>query len=1017
VTVSPPRSLHRLLFGLVVALMAFAVHPAVAAAVPSLSINDVSMNEGNGGQTNFVFTVTLSDPPPPPGNFTINVNFQTNPGSATAGGTGGSCPFPPGIVDYLTRSGQLSFNRNNLTRTIPVPVCGDAVPEADETFFVDLFNPTGGAVIGKGRGRGTIRNDDGPFTRPTSTSVTCGALTVGVPGNCTATVTDTGGGTPTTPTGTVSWGSSPAGTFAPSQCTLTPTATPGVATCSVGFTPSSAGSNTITASYGGSLTHNGSQGQTTVQVAKRSTRTTVTCTPTTARVGESTTCTATVTDTSGGTATTPTGSVSWSSDGPGGFASSSCTLDASGSCSVTYTPSAVGDGSHAITGSYGGDATHLTSSGSDTVTVQEAMRSTGTTVSCTPATVAVGDSTTCTATVTDTAGGTGSTPTGSVTWSSDGAGDFSSASCTLDTSGSCSVTYTPSAIGDGSHAVTGSYGGDASHLTSSGGDTVTVTKRSTETTVSCTPSTVAVDEPTTCTATVTDASGGSASTPTGSVSWSSGGAGDFSTASCTLVAGSCSVTYTPSAVGSGSHAVTGSYGGDETHLDSSGGDTVTVTKRSTQTGVSCTPSSFRAGGNTTCTATVTDTAGGTASTPTGTVSWSSDGTGGFSSGGSPTNSCTLDDTGRCSITYGATRAGTDKITASYGGDAKHETSSGFTNVTVRPGPPADIALAPPEATNTAGDEHCVTATVEDAFDNRVEAGTNVHFSVAGANPRSGTPVATDSSGQATFCYTGTKAGADTITATADRDDPPNGPDAGDPSATANKTYKPAPPANVEVSPATATNPVRTRHCVTATVTDRFENPVLAGIDVYFSVSGANPTSSAVKVATDANGQAQFCYTGRNGGTDTIKAVADRDSPPNGADDGDPSGTASKTWLSNIPCKVQGTGTISSTQQFNFGVDYSAGAAAPVGSATYIDSGQGKQFSSTRIDGLVCFGVSGGAHAIFFGRGLVNGVPVSDFQVDIDDLGPGPGTDKFAIQWPGYSAGGTLVTGDIQITLK
>jgi hypothetical protein len=146
-------------------------------------------------------------------------------------------------------------------------------------------------------------------------------------------------------------------------------------------------------------------------------------------------------------------------------------------------------------------------------------------------------------------------------------------------------------------------------------------------------------------------------------------------------------------------------------------------------------------------------------------------------------------------------------------------------------------------------------------------------------------------------------------------------------------------------------------------------------------------------------------------------VADRDTPPNGSDAGDPSGTAEKTWLSNITCKAQGTGTISSTQQFNFGAEYFAGAAAPTGSATYIDSGQGKQFSSLRLDGLVCFGVPGGAHAIIYGRGLVNGVPVSDFQIDIDDLGSGAGTDKFAIQWPGYSAGGTLVTGDIQITLR
>jgi Bacterial Ig-like domain (group 1)/Bacterial Ig-like domain (group 3)/Calx-beta domain len=1108
-----------LVFGLVIAVLALGAQPASAVAA-SLSINDVARNEGNSGTTTFTFTVTLLEPPP--GNFSpITVDYRTNPGTATAG----TSPCTSSS-DYLTTSGQLTFNRNNLSRTVSVSVCGDAVFEPDETFFVDLSNASGGTTFAKSRGTGTIMNDDAvPQRRPTSTSVSCGALTVGISGSCTATVTDTGSGTKTTPTGTVSWGSSPAGTFAANQCTLSPTGTLGVASCSVGYTPSSAGANVVTASYGGSLAHEASQGQTTVQVAKRATQTAVTCTPGSVAAGESTNCTATVTDASGGSKSTPTGSVSWSSSGSGDFSSASCTLNASGSCSVTYTPSALGTGMHTVTGSYGGDAVHTGSEGQ--ATVQVGGRSTRTSVSCTPSGVAVGQPTTCTATVTDTAGGTAITPTGSVSWSSSGSGDFSSASCTLNASGSCSVTYTPTAVGSGSHTVTGSYGGDANHLASSGSDTVTVTKRSTNTSVTCAPSTVAVDESTTCTATVssggtspptgsvswssdgsgsfssggspttsctlnasgscsvtytptavgsgshtvsgsyggdanhlasagsdavavtkrstdtsvtcspstvavdasttctatvTDSSGGTKSTPTGSVSWSSDGAGDFSsggspTTSCTLNAsGSCSVTYTPTAVGSGSHTVTGSYDGDAKHLTSSGSDTVSVTKRSTQTEVSCNPTSFRAGGEITCTATVTDTtSGGTKSTPTGTVSWSSDGTGSFSSGGSAGTSCTLDNTGKCSITYSATKAGTDKITASYGGDAKHQTSSGFTNVTVRPGPPADVALSPAEATNTAGDEHCVTATVEDAYDNRVEAGTNVHFSVTGANPRSATAVPTDSSGQARFCYTGTKAGTDTIKAVADRDDPPNGPDAGDPSRTATKTYKPGPPANVSVAPATATNPVRTQHCVTATVTDRFENPVPAGIDVYFSVTGANPTSG--KVATDANGQAKFCYTGRNGGTDTIKAVADRDTPPNGQDAGDPYGTAEKAWLSNIPCRAEGTGTISSTQSFNFGVEYFAGAAAPVGSATYIDSGQGKQFTSLRVSGLVCFGVPGGAHAIIYGSGLVNGVPVSDFQIDVDDLGSGPGTDTFAIQWPGYSAAGTLATGDIRITLR
>ena len=101
---------------LAVALLAFAVQPAVAAAVPSFSITDVSANEGNSGTTNFTFTVTLADPPP--GNFSIMVDYATTDGTATGAG-GPSCSVG---IDYLRQSGQLTFNRNNLTRTVAVPV-------------------------------------------------------------------------------------------------------------------------------------------------------------------------------------------------------------------------------------------------------------------------------------------------------------------------------------------------------------------------------------------------------------------------------------------------------------------------------------------------------------------------------------------------------------------------------------------------------------------------------------------------------------------------------------------------------------------------------------------------------------------------------------------------------------------------------------------------------------------------------------------------------------------------------
>ncbi|MEA5620018.1 Calx-beta domain-containing protein, partial [Cronbergia sp. UHCC 0137] len=109
-----------------------------------LSINDVSVTEGNTGTTNATFTVSLTDP------FagTVTVNY------ATANGTAFSTPY-----DYTATSGQLSFSGGETTKTIDVAVLGDIYDEIDETFSVVLSNPTN-ATITKATGVGTIVDDD-----------------------------------------------------------------------------------------------------------------------------------------------------------------------------------------------------------------------------------------------------------------------------------------------------------------------------------------------------------------------------------------------------------------------------------------------------------------------------------------------------------------------------------------------------------------------------------------------------------------------------------------------------------------------------------------------------------------------------------------------------------------------------------------------------------------------------------------------------------------------------------------
>src|SRR2546426_357729 len=78
------------------------------------------------------------------------------------------------------------------------------------------------------------------------------------------------------------------------------------------------------------------------------------------------TFTATVIDTDIETTIDPSGHVTFSGGGGGSFSPSSCAL-LSGACALTYTPSS--SGSITITGSYLGDSTHDTSSGTSTVTV------------------------------------------------------------------------------------------------------------------------------------------------------------------------------------------------------------------------------------------------------------------------------------------------------------------------------------------------------------------------------------------------------------------------------------------------------------------------------------------------------------------------------------------------------------------------------------------------------------------------------------------------------------------------
>jgi len=106
----------------------------------------------------------------------------------------------------------------------------------------------------------------------------------------------------------------------------------------------------------------------------------------------------------------------------------------------------------------------------------------------------------------------------------------------------------------------------------------------TTTAVSCS-SPVAVGSATSCTATVTDTATTGATNPTGQVTFSSDGPGGFTPANpCNLSSlgsnqATCTVSFTPTLVGSGSDNIDASYSGDSTHAASTAiSFTLTVTK-------------------------------------------------------------------------------------------------------------------------------------------------------------------------------------------------------------------------------------------------------------------------------------------------------------------------------------------------------------------------------------------------------------------------------------------------------
>ena len=236
---------------------------------------------------------------------------------------------------------QISYTSSTLgTANITATYSGDG----------NNIGSSGKFALAVGKANSSVSIACAPNPVPTGTATTCSAAVSGY-----------------SPTGTVSWQSSVSGTFSSNNCNLSS------GSCSVQFTATSRASPvTINASYSGNIMNLASSDAFPLNVKYNipTPNVTVSCSPSSVRVGSPTNCTVTIAGDS------PTGTVNFSSTDAGAkfSPSSSCTLSSSASCQVTYTPSAAG--SPKITASYSGDANNLPGSNSYGLTVQPLTTST-----------------------------------------------------------------------------------------------------------------------------------------------------------------------------------------------------------------------------------------------------------------------------------------------------------------------------------------------------------------------------------------------------------------------------------------------------------------------------------------------------------------------------------------------------------------------------------------------------------------------------------------------------------------
>ena len=114
--------------------------------LPSVSVSDATVTEGNGNSVTASFTLSLNAASGQP----ATVSYATADGTATAPADYTALPLT-----------AITFAPGQVTRTVSVTVAGDVLDEIDESFTLNLSNPVNATISDPdraGRSRTTTRS-------------------------------------------------------------------------------------------------------------------------------------------------------------------------------------------------------------------------------------------------------------------------------------------------------------------------------------------------------------------------------------------------------------------------------------------------------------------------------------------------------------------------------------------------------------------------------------------------------------------------------------------------------------------------------------------------------------------------------------------------------------------------------------------------------------------------------------------------------------------------------------------